>query len=416
MNKYFMHSRNWSQDSRNQSGQVAILTVVMFMLLFSIVVVSFTRVMVAASHETVSDELRAQATAAAESGIEDAKRILTYCYANPTATACNGVIGNQNQTCTDVINSTLLTQLGLRDSTDVVNVDNTKQVKVGSGQEYYLCLKINTLTPDYTGTASAASGKSEIIPLKLRNASGQIVPVANITVEWHSKADPPDGDGVAVLKAGSDFPAISQWTNANNPATMRVEFISVPKTTTFSLDTLTNNARAVTIRPSTSRSGGQILSSLYANGSGSAYNIDYWASNTNPNQANTPFLQRDCSTTNAYACSVPFTETDKRFDPNANDYYLRLQAIYRDAHYRITAYDADGNKLYFDGVQPSVDVTGRASDSFQRINARITPVNNAGDTGNSWWPEYAVDSGGKVCKKLSVAAANGQDGCSGDYN
>lgn len=421
-------------QSRHEAGQVAILTVVIFMLLFSVLVVSFTRVMVAASHETVSDELSAQATAAAESGVEDAKRILSYCYAHPelASSTCSGIIGNQNQTCTDVINSRLLQQLGLHNDTDIVSVNNTLQVKIGAGQEYYLCLKINTLTADYTGVASATSGRSTVVPLKLRNDKGEIVPVASVVVEWHSKTDQPDGDGVASgLKSGSDLPASDQWSPSpfNNPAVMRVELASVP-TSSFTLDTLANNARAVTIRPSTGNSGGALLSSLYTSTppSGStppstAYNVDFWAPNAVPNQMNAPLLQRACSTTSAYACSVALTygtastpPTVRYLDLSANDYYLRIQAIYRDAHFRITAYGADGSQLYFDGVQPSVDVTGRASDSFQRISARIEPTNAADNGAGNWWPEYAIDSGGKVCKKLSVASDSGQDNCTGDYN
>ena len=118
-----------------QAGQVSILTVVIFMLLFSIIVVSFTRIMTAASHETVSDELRAQATAAAESGIEDAKRILSYCSAYPTASGC-GTDGIQStsQDCNTIMgNTSLMNAIGINSSTGLSNFDGTPQVVLAMG-------------------------------------------------------------------------------------------------------------------------------------------------------------------------------------------------------------------------------------------------------------------------------------------
>jgi len=51
----------------------------------------------------------------------------------------------------------------------------------------------------------------------------------------------------------------------------------------------------------------------------------------------------------------------------------------------------------FDGVQPSIDSTGRANDLFRRVETRVDLV----DT-NFPFPEAAVDLTGNLCKDFLV--------------
>jgi hypothetical protein len=383
------------QSHRRQSGQVAILTVVIFMILFSVLVVSFTRIMVAASRQTVSDELRAKATSAAESGIEDAKRVLTYCLNNLDASGnfldlnCQTLRKIGASQCSEAVPTALLSS---KLKTEVVS----DQVKVGNDQEYYLCLIINALPDDIVGQLSA-NGESVIIPLRFRGSDGKAAVPNQVTVEWHIKSIPPDGDGSDVaLSSGTDFPSMPVWLASKAPAVVRLELATIPKSG-FNLQTITDNARAVTLRPSS--------------GGANSTDIDAFAPKANPNAMTVPLFQNKCNlSSTGYVCSFTFSKSSG-FNLN-NDYYLRLQSIYRSTHYRITAKNTNG-PLYFDGVQAKVDVTGRAQDSYQRLQARVQPVNSEADDSTNWWPEYAIDSGGKVCKKMSVALDSGSDDC--DY-
>ena len=92
------------------------------------------------------------------------------------------------------------------------------------------------------------------------------------------------------------------------------------------------------------------------------------------------------------------------------DYYLRLSAIYKDSHFSIRAYYGS-EILYFDGVQPLVDVTGSSSDSFSRIQARLKPTYDNSTNSSNWWPEYVIDTNGKVCKDIEVQYDEGEDRC-----
>ncbi|MCL2038070.1 hypothetical protein FWG95_03665 [Candidatus Saccharibacteria bacterium] len=424
---------------QNESGQIAIITVVIFMLLFSIVVVSFTRIMVAASHEAVSDELRARALAAAESGVEDAKRILTYCLGSGSSDSrCAPIINKSidDQGCDTILSTnSILKDMGL--TGDIESINGTNQVKVGNGGQYYMCLRASAISKDYTGEALVDS-KSTLILLntfcKITGHTCEPTPVSAIMIEWSSNSDPPTGDGQRTPKGGTDFPSMQAWNNPSTgngaPATLRVEYVRVPQGngSGFTVQDLTNNARAVTLRPSSNT--GVVRNTNPTNPANNGcnmtetspgyncLNIDKFIPSIYPNDiASVPLQAVNCSGSGyPYRCSVMInrgTGGANFVTNNGETFYLRLQAIYWNTNLRITAYDTSGNKLLYKGGQPTIDVTGRAQDSFQRIEARVAPRDGSGDD-DIWWPEYAIDSGGKVCKDISVVRDSGSDNCS--YN
>jgi hypothetical protein len=413
----------------NESGQVSIITVIVFILLFSVLVISFSRIMVTASRQAVNDELAASAKAAAESGIEDAKRILSYCNTATTpASDCVALDKPIEQSnCTTIAgNSALMGAL----QRSVVSGSGSS-VKVGdANQEEYLCLKMTALTLDYLGSLDSNGnpdglGESVIVPLKFVNSSNVQTTPKTIRVQWHNTSS--DSDGSATMLAGSDLPAANKWGSAT-PAVLRAEFVAVPKTG-FTIDSLAANTRAVTLRPSTAKNnfGAAEIASTFYNGASPAtatYNLDSWIAKSQPNAispATAFLLQTLCQNgSDGYACSVAFTIPVKPgaggsnyiFDtvsPTGYNYYMRLQSVYQNTHFRLSAKDIDGRDLYFDHIQANVDVTGRASESQKRLSARLDP--NNGDEDYQWWPDYVVDSAGKVCKNMTIEAWEGTDNC-----
>jgi len=430
----------------NESGQVAIVTVVMFILLFSVLVVSFTRIMATQSRQTVNDELSARALAAAESGIEDAKRILVYCNGkikDPMYPECS-LFSNPNRVrelgCYGITGNPELLGTRLKVDTNGQTDAEKRQIKVGNNEEYYLCLKIDPYVDNYTSTLSE-NGKSEIVPLRFVDGNGNRVAAATVFIEWHYIREEKSVSGVLPK---SDLPSYKTWrdTNVNRPAAIRLELTSFQPW--GSIEALTNNSRAVTMRPSSDHDAVDFFNDcstgylLYASSCSNistapapsadvnwAYNIDRWAPDVIPNQVNqvnatttypkTPLLQRFCNhgTGYDYACYMRITNSARNFgDWNSKQSYLRLQSIYNDTNFRITAKDVNGNNLYFDGVQAQVDVTGRAVDSYKRIESKLVLKNsNTDDALYGWWPEYAIDSGGQICKDIKVRSSAGTDGC-----
>ena len=395
--------------TNRESGQVAIISVMFFTILFSVIVVSFVQNVLAEQRQTTNNELSASALTAAESGLEDAKRILTYCTAAPTTAGCESIYDPTSNSCDAILNSgSLMTTLG-------ISVDSDKKATVNEkSKEYYSCMIINYLTDNYTGSIEA-DGKSTIIPLELATyASGSATPAtaaAYFTINWHNNS--PSVNGVmSGLDNSTDLPTVQTWkSGGNRPAVLRIELVTVP-TTGFTLDGITDSARAVTLRPITgSTNGGATI----ATGGTSAYNLDHWTQKTEPNTfsgvaTNNPVMYVNCSSSNAYACTARFTLTGGSLNLSSNDYYLRVQAIYNSADFQITATGTSGQVMYFDGIQPSVDVTGRAVDAYKRISSRIEARSN--NDNYNWWPEYALQSGNAICKDMTVDSDAGVDNCS----
>ncbi|MCL2451834.1 hypothetical protein FWD20_03095 [Candidatus Saccharibacteria bacterium] len=405
--------------TNRESGQVSIITVIAFILLFSVIVVSFSRIMVTTLRQAVNDELAASARAAAEAGIEDAKRILSYCMTEGGSDCdmLDQVI--EKSDCTTISSKTSLMNALQRKV--VEGTGSSISVGDGGNSEEYLCLKITMITENYTGELTADGNvdgekESDVIPLRFVDISGKSTPPKSILIQWHRTGTDDDKPATG-LKAGSDLPPASEWKQGGvNPAVLRAEFVAVPKSG-FTVEKLTENTRAVTLRPSKAYGTDAIPVSSSPN----LYDLNSWRKQTTPNAVDRVFIMPvECNEngTGAYfeghACSVAFTipgdlnSSTYLFDTDTYDYYLRLQAIYRDTHFRISARSAD-EKLYFDRVQANVDVTGRARDSLKRLSVRLEPYD--GRDGNRWWPDYVVDTAGKACKNMTVEAYEGKDEC-----
>ncbi len=413
-----------------ESGQASMVTVAMFMMLFAAIAVSFTFVVISASRQALNDSLQSSAKIAAESGVEDAKRLIVYCYnkrsggsyTTPDAQQlCPQVIGKLSTELEGMGCDEILGLMKGKGISEVEQEDNGRgyRVRVGNNSggknennEYYQCLKIATKTDNYQGVVNNL-GKSVIVPLRVVDANNQAAIITSLKIEWHRNVTGNDGDNPAVMNGakGTGLPPAGTWnsSNSNRPAVLRVERVGVPKGN-FTLDQLADSDTALTLRPSVSGNG----KSGYRLGN---YQPQYPSGNKDKIAPNSqyhkgvPIVEAYCQNggnNNDYACKTIFNKESLYTDKT---YYLRINAIYRSTHFKITAYDKNGSKLYFDGVQPLVDVTGRSSDSFSRIQARLKPSFDKNADSTNWWPEYVIDTNGKVCKDIEVQYDKGEDRC-----
>ncbi len=411
-----------------ESGQASMVTVAMFMMLFAAIAVSFTFVVISASRQALNDSLQLSAKIAAESGVEDAKRLIVYCYNKRQSNGnyppadqklCSQVIGKLSDELEGMKCDYILEQMKNKAGIDgVEEEDNGRgyRVKVGNNgggdnenNEYYQCLKIATKTDNYQGMVNNL-GKSVIVPLRVVNTQNQAAVIASLEIEWHRNVTGNDGDDPAVMNGaqGTGLPKATTWNSSNRPAVLRVERVGVPKGG-FNLNDLAGSDTALTLRPSESGNGkgGYRLGNYepqYPSG-----NKDKIAPNSQYHKG-VPIVEAYCQSgsNKEYACKTIF---DKESLYTDKTYYLRINAIYRSTHFKITAYGPGGKKLYFDGVQPLVDVTGRSSDSFSRIQARLKPSFDKNADSTNWWPEYVIDTNGKVCKDIEVQYDTGEDRC-----
>ena len=398
------------------------------MMLFAAIAVSFTFVVISASRQALNDSLQSSAKIAAESGVEDAKRLIVYCYNKRQSNGnyppadqklCSQVIGKlsdelEGRSCDKILGE--LDNINYNKSFAVEKEGSRGyRVRVGDNSggknennEYYQCLKIATKTDNYQGIVNNL-GKSVIVPLRVVDINNQAAVIDRLEIEWHRNVTGNDGDNPAEMNDanGTGLPPAGTWNNSNRPAVLRVERVGVPKGG-FNLNDLAGNDTALTLRPSESGNGkgGYRLGNYepqYPSG-----NKDKIAPNSQYHKG-VPIVEAYCQSGNnkEYACKTIFNKESLYTDKT---YYLRINAIYRSTHFKITAYQGK-NKLYFDGVQPLVDVTGRSSDSFSRIQARLKPSFDKNADSTNWWPEYVIDTNGKVCKDIEVQYDTGEDRC-----
>ncbi|RYC75361.1 pilus assembly PilX N-terminal domain-containing protein [Candidatus Nanoperiomorbus periodonticus] len=422
-------ARRRQRVADRESGQASMVTVAMFMMLFAAIAVSFTFVVISASRQALNDSLQSSAKNAAESGVEDAKRLIVYCYNKRSGNSyttpdaqqlCPNVIGKLSTQLEGMGCDEILEPMKGKGISDVEQEDNNRgyRVKVGNNSsnknennEYYQCLKIATKTDNYQGVVNNL-GKSVIVPLRVVTEKNQAAVITSLKIEWHRNVTGNDGDDPAKMNGamGTGLPPTGTWNsgNSNRPAVLRVERVGVPKKVGgFTLNELADSDTALTLRPSLKGNSSYNLGAYKPQYPPLPLGRDGIAPN-NQYSGKVPIVEAKCKDNNGdYACETIF---DKESLYTDKIYYLRINAIYRSTHFKITAYQGK-DKLYFDGVQPLVDVTGRSSDSFSRIQARLKPSFDKNADSTNWWPEYVIDTNGKVCKDIEVQYDEGEDRC-----
>lgn len=387
----------YMHKSSNQEGLVSILTVIMFMIFMSIFIVGFMRIMGDEQRQATDNDLSASALAAAQSGVEDAKRIILACMEGSFYSS-----GGNGPRCDNMMNSagdctrfrtnpqrTLLTTLGI----DIPMAGATAgQAQVGdeSFQQYYTCLTISKNSTDVVKTL--VPGQSEIIPLRTTAAFDRVQISWRETTGSYSTRD---------ASTGFDFPALGSWTGSVastlRPPVIRAQVI--PYTASIDLNTVESESDTLFLVPASTSIVGSVARTVDNRGvPGAERNI-----------ATTPIVYT-CPMGVAsvgYNCTITVTG----FNSATRQHYLRLTSMYTEnpTLVTVTPLTSAGVPVAMDGVQYVIDVTGRTNDVFRRVQTRVSPTSSAAI------PEYALDTTYPVCKNIRAAdVANTTYTCS--YN
>lgn len=348
---------------QHERGATAIIVVVFSVLLLVTITVGFMRLVVQDQIRSSNNELSRGAYDSALAGVEDGKRVLEACKQTPGGDACTAI---DNQKCTTI------TDAGFASMTDnEVKLRTTAGVDGGFDQAY-TCLTITPDTSDYKGDLTADS--SRIIPLKTTGSFN------TVTVSWFKST------GVSKpinLVSNKNLPLFASWSPANSvtPPLMRAQLIMYRDDGYKVADFDT--------------SGGGNTLYLFPASSGSA--SASFALDARPDATGASLVQVACNKLNPYVCSVNL-QLPHAVDPAAasNRYvaYLRLTALYGDADFSVAPQGTT-----FDGVQPVVDSTGRASNVFRRISARVEQTN---PNDAQLFPRATVDITNNFCKSFGI--------------
>ncbi len=332
---------NTQNIKSDQSGFAAIIVTLIIVALVVLVTVGFLRVATREQRSALDRQLSTQAFYAAETGVNDATKLLL-----DDATA--SLVSSKN-TC-DVSDTTLWSP------------------DLDAGVEY-TCVLVEA-APENLEYGSIGTTQPKVIRINAVDEDGISVPVDSLTISWQAEnmPAPPIGfsSGTSFTNQASDFSAAP------------VLRVSLTPLNDINRQALVENTMTFFLRPS---SGGNNTGS-FISGSGNVQNQgQIFETNCNPTDG-----QRACNFTISSMGGV-----------SASEYLMTIRSIYGPASVLVDGTRAGGaGGIRFAGQQAIIDSTGRAGDVLRRIQVRapLTP--------EFPYPGFVLEATGGICKPYSV--------------
>ncbi len=355
-------------DKLNNRGGASLFVVIFTTLVLTIISVGFTQIMLRNQDQTQANDLSQRAYNSALAGVEDAKRALLALQeacASGTPACASIKTAIKNQTCGSV-------EQVLKGS-DPATYRETTVGKTEDNQAY-TCVKINTDTPDYEGSVS--KNNATVIPIK--GVGG----FDTVTVSWFTKSDSGlDDDAPSLYTPNTpgklELPAADQW-NMSNPPILRVQYIPFGD----NVSNLDSDAKTLFLYP---------FATVDRPSNSASFSTDQRMKKKAVLLPVSCYSSYTASTTGV--CSVDLKVVSSGTITNG---YLQLTSLYNDTHFTAKLSDS-GAPVNFDNVEPSVDSTGRASDLFRRVVARV----KIGGVPLAY-PQGSLNTVGDLCKDFTL--------------
>ena len=392
-----------------KKGAASMYVVVIAALLFGVITVSFIRIIVANQIRSTNNELSQSAYDSALAGVEDAKTALIKYYqclssGQPVPTSASEAEMSDTDGCKHVlyyVDNALANTLNIPNDSencrtiekalqrldesdlsddDAREVEIEQTVSSGSNtKQAYTCVTVNDKLDDYRATLSSGL-TTRVIPLKYVGDAA----VTGIRIAWYSSEN---GTSYAY---GSDNAANYRFNeNYSTPPVISAQLIQTAST--FNLDSFTSK----TDNSHTNR-GTLFLTprDVGANPTTTHFAKDAFPESNdhdkvnNPSMVNCKHSSGDSSPDEEFACATTIelpdpVDTDAA-GRNKETFFLVVSLPYgnpsTDFSIQLCTDDTLGGDgirgtcettVQFDGVQTSVDATGRANDMFSRVEARI---------------------------------------------
>jgi len=334
-----MSTKRPIQTQDKQAGMVAIMVTLILMMVISLLVIGFSQISRRNQRQTLDRQLSTQAFYAAESGINDATKIIKTAVATGTAVSAKPTCASDGGGF----------YAGL-----VATIDTASDVK-------YTCLTVDP-SPNVLVYSSIGS-TSTVAPL---NATAGTI--ASVRFTWQTKDDTTTPATTCPATTTSAFVATSLWTCGYG--VLRVDLVPTA-------------GAALTMANLQSQLMTTFMIPLNPAGTGTANPIGFATAGGNSR------LGVVCSNTSCTQTISGLTSTQ---------YYVRVSSIYKDVSLRIEALDASNNPINLQGAQAIVDATGKAQDVLRRLQVRI-PLTASSTNLNS---DFAIQSTDAICKRFAV--------------
>ena len=380
-----------SQKNNKQTGAVSLFVVIFAALLLTVVTVGFVQIMLKDQQQATVNDLSQSAKDAAYVGVEDAKRLLLLnqsCRDNTAASTVNCAAITSALTPAPGQNETECNTLSQAGIVGETNNETIIQKNIGDDDsakldQAYTCVKIGVNTDNYEDDLDM--NESTVVPI---TGVGEF---DSVEISWFSRSDvssTTNDPTVEFPTTGPDvsLPPVGDSWKYNYPPLLRTQLIQTGGG--FKLSELDDSQ-------SGSRSNANTLF-LYPSATG-VENTDFALDarripTSSPQQIRCNATFDDANFSCKATITLPSPIDGNTVNRNA---YLRLTALYNGAQFSIKLKRA-GADVFFSGVQPEVDATGRANDVFRRIKARVKL------SGEFEFPAAAIDMTGNLCKNFSV--------------
>lgn len=344
-----------SKNRPNEEGIVSIVVTLIIMIVLTLIVTGFAQLARREQREALDRQLSAQASYAAESGINALKAALPYISAT-SRKDCNEPIsvGSGKPNPFDDQNKKLS--------------DNTS----------YTCLLFNRQLTElkYQGVGA---DDAVIAPLSLKNSGGASIPLGNLNISWNTK------NGSKSVYSNSNlgvFPSAQAW--GDSIGILRLDLIPIPNTgIAISPAGLDGSTKSFLLQP---RTNGDVEKRIGDIKNGDVIGV----------------------TCNSGTCSFKITELLEY------KYYLRMRSIYNPSSVTLNnqAQGGGSSTNVFSEAQIEIDSTGKATDVLKRIKVRIVDTTSTSSAKSGpIFPEYVFSSKDNLCKRLSLTNITSTDGC-----
>lgn len=295
---------------KNEQGLVSIVVTVVLMMVITVIVLSFASISRREQRNALDRQLSTQAFYAAESGINDAKKVLETWVTN-----------NDPK-----LNVTYMSECtGATSFATAASLTLPVQI-AGSGAASYTCVFVDPAVSQIETTASDAQ---QIFPIKLLGGAQ----VQTLNVYWDDTTGGTDFSGCPA-------PPVNpiSWPATCNAPILRLELVNASDLTTSKVFFVYPHA---TIRDT----------------------LDYSTAGSGAGAGNGATARGACNSGGPKKCLITISGL------NGTSYYLRIKGVYKSMALTITPNAPATDK--FVGAQTIIDVTGKASDVLRRIQVRL---------------------------------------------
>ncbi|MDQ3159287.1 MAG: pilus assembly PilX N-terminal domain-containing protein [bacterium] len=337
---------------QNQDGLVAIVVSMMFIIIITLVVVSFAFLMRREQQQVLDRQLSTQAFYAAESGVNDHVAKLIKGESFVDSTDCTGA---------------------------PVQLDSDSNA-------FYSCVIVDQSLPDVRFPTDLTKDESKLVRL---TSSDPDRPIHSIDVLWEAVESESKGKFASndVYNLPTDtFSQSNKKSFANYIAVVDTMVIPISNIDSVNRTQINDAAKSFFAYPSTENQNSS--------------KIDYRSP-----AADGAFVGGGCDQAKADGRPLECKANINNLG-GVKDVVVRVKPLYKNANIRLVARDKKGEQVDIIGVQAEIDSTGRANDVLRRIQVRIPLQGNQG-----YFPEFVLESGDDICKRLRLQIDTGRDLC-----